>query len=187
MTIGIVLGGGLTRTGTVPLEVKKRIDCALPYLEHKDISKLICSGGYTREGVHTSEAAAMKKYAVKRGADESRIVLEENSLETIGNALFTRAMIPSGVKVVIFTSKSHMKRALMIFRNFFSDVTGVSCNPPMHHIWNWLREFELREAEKVILNVIPKKDMNTAIKILLEHMPMYRRVFKSGKLSQDAR
>lgn len=107
-------------------------------VEHRPV--LILSGGYTsREKPFTSEAKAMKEWLEERFSEEKRksenldpeeielrryaldhIVLEEDSLTTVENALFVRRMLLGAEfskisKVVLVTTRSHGPRSLYLF------------------------------------------------------------------------
>ena len=47
MKLGIVLGGGITKRGKIPLNAKTRIRKALKLLKNNTIQKLILSGNIT--------------------------------------------------------------------------------------------------------------------------------------------
>lgn len=73
-------------------------------------------GGFSEDG--PSEAALLKIFAMKRGVDEERIILEEKARNTYENALYTKDLVESrGYKrILIVTSAYHMKRAQLCFR-----------------------------------------------------------------------
>lgn len=69
-----------------------------------------------------SEAAAMRNYALEAGIDPEVIRLEEESLETIGNALFTKTEVVEPnewERLVVITSESHLPRTLKIFEHVY--------------------------------------------------------------------
>lgn len=65
------------------------------------------------------EARAGAAYLIERGVDPRRILLEESSYDTLGNAFFSRVMhaIPRGFeRVLAITSEFHMPRVEAVFR-----------------------------------------------------------------------
>lgn len=65
------------------------------------------------------EARAGAAYLVARGVDPGRILLEESSYDTLGNAFFSLVLhaIPRGFgRVLVITSEFHMPRVESVFR-----------------------------------------------------------------------
>ncbi|MFK4480948.1 YdcF family protein [Bacillus sp. RC206] len=90
-------------------------------------SKIIVSGGIPAQGI--TEADAMSKWLILKGINKDRIILENKSMDTIENALFTILILEKeGFKnITLVTSASHMRRALTIFNvasNFSNKMNG---------------------------------------------------------------
>lgn len=92
----VVLGGGLTSDGKVPLHTELRIQRAITLykdLKEKEHAKIITlSGGTTHkpnprdeEGFVIWEASAAAKKIIELGVDEEDVYEENFSLDTIGN------------------------------------------------------------------------------------------------------
>ena len=65
-----------------------------------------------------SEAKSMKKYMVSAGIPKKAIVLEEDSMDIVGNAYFTKKNILKPKKwknIILITSDFHMRRTKIIF------------------------------------------------------------------------
>jgi len=82
---------------------------------------LILSGGKTNSDIPYSEAEVMYSYLDSK-LNKSKIIIEDKSLDTIGNAFFTRLIfenIRSINKGYIVSSCYHQRRAEYIFRVCF--------------------------------------------------------------------
>lgn len=110
--------------GWLGITTKERVD---KLLKNKNIFgniSVILSG---RKGARMdykppiTEARAMKKYLEKSGW-QSKIYIEEKSLDTIGNAYFSKQIIDKNGwrKILVITSDYHMKRTRWIFRKIFN-------------------------------------------------------------------
>jgi hypothetical protein len=70
-------------------------------------------------GFPISEARAGAAYLIDRGVDPRRILIEESSYDTLGNAYFSRAIhvAPRGFeRLLVITSAFHMPRVEAVFR-----------------------------------------------------------------------
>lgn len=104
--LGICLAGG-----------KGRIDAAFRLLKEKRISVLLLSG----TSIKTTRAEIVDPYVLKYKVDARQVYLENNSRDTIENAVraapFIHKLTPKSL--LLITSDYHMKRALMIFRSLY--------------------------------------------------------------------
>ena len=120
----IVLGGGVREGGVLPQWVQARFDLALSVSDSEPI--VCCSAGTVHRrppldenGFPWLECAAGARYAVESGCDPSRLLLEPVSLDTIGNAYFSRVLHADRCRwnrLLIITSEFHMPRAEAVFR-----------------------------------------------------------------------
>lgn len=123
-TIIVVLGNRL-ESYKIHEELKGRMDTAislynslLTHLKNTDTVLLLTSGGISNLDVPISEAELMKEYCIKHKINKNCVITETNSLDTIGNAFFTRKIIDtiSNVSdVYIISSCYHMNRTKYIF------------------------------------------------------------------------
>ncbi len=130
----IVLGGGLTLQEQLTDRTSARVETAISAWRDDVAPTLVTSGGFVlRDQCPTSisEAGAMKDYAVDRGVPINVIAVEEESLDTIGNALFTRQIVIRNgwERLKVVTSPDHLLRSLTIFRyvygNYF-EIEGLA-------------------------------------------------------------
>ena len=124
----IILGGGVRKNGTLPIWVLRRIKKAI---EYKDKTKyFITSSAYTinkkpiinKHGFPVNESVKMGELLAKAGINESKILTERWSHDTIGNAYFTRLIHIDQLnlkKILIITSEFHLPRSKAIFEWIF--------------------------------------------------------------------
>lgn len=116
----VVLGGGMLPDGTpAPATLARGAAAAALAREHPEAA-IICSGSH---GVGTkprrSEAASMAELIVANGITRDRIFLEDQSRDTIGNAVYVadrylKAVAPRPLYIV--TSPFHLERSVETFR-----------------------------------------------------------------------
>ena len=121
----IILGEPLTYDGDLGVELTARAEKAIEIFKKKQAKKIIASGGKTspnKKGI--TEAEGMKQYLIGRKIPARSIVKEENSKDTIGNALFTKTKIldsSNWKKILIVTSDYHIPRAKYIFQKILGN------------------------------------------------------------------
>jgi uncharacterized SAM-binding protein YcdF (DUF218 family) len=121
----IVLGGGIHADGSLPSLSRSRLDYALTLREREGVP-LVLTGKWSLlldTPPSRTEASAMRDYALAIGSVAAeQIILEEQSMETIGNAYYikTTVMEPNGwQRAVAVTSEYHTERAEQTFRKVF--------------------------------------------------------------------
>jgi uncharacterized SAM-binding protein YcdF (DUF218 family) len=79
---------------------------------------VLSGGGGLLSGETESEAETARRFFLAMGIEESRLVLEGQSRNTIENAQFTRELLSDGQgQVVLVTSAFHMPRSVGLFRS----------------------------------------------------------------------
>jgi hypothetical protein len=129
----IVPGGGLWDGGQIPPWVANRLDEALRLAEDGYIITLSAGTPYKpppldEAGNPVLESVAGAEYLRKRGFPTERVLIENASYDTIGNAYFSRVMHadPAGFqRLCVITSEFHGPRTEAAFRWVFS-------LPPIH-------------------------------------------------------
>lgn len=112
----IVLGARVKQDGSESLALQHRIDSAAKYLKNNPDTLCIASGGQGDDEPCT-EAEAIRSGLVRRGIDEDRILLEDQSTTTQQNLRFSQALLPeSARRVGIVTNNFHVFRALALAR-----------------------------------------------------------------------
>ncbi len=138
----LILGAQMKANG--PSDVlQRRLDAAVAYLGENPDTKAIVSGG---KGVNepVTEAFGMYEYLVERGIAPDRILLEEESGNTVENLQFSSKFLdPDKDSVVLVTNNFHMFRALGIARKTgYEKISGLAADSyPLMVPNNLLREF----------------------------------------------
>ena len=149
----IVLGGGVTATGTVPDHTKLRLDKAMELLKSYEASSpksqvfiITLSGGTTHKpnptdssGFPISEAQAGAKYLLDAGVPSSQVLEESFSLDTLGNAYFLRVMhVEPGKfsRLVVITNHWHMPRTRAMFTKVFDLPGRAGGRRPLGRRWD---------------------------------------------------
>lgn len=138
----VVLGAQMKQNGP-SVALQRRLDRAYDYLMENPDTLCVVSGGQgSNEPV--SEAQGMRDYLMKRGIEESRIIVEDRSANTQQNLAFSRTLIPAEVtKVGIVTSNFHVYRSIQLARRQgFPEAQGLSATSGIYFLPNnMLREF----------------------------------------------
>ncbi|GGA98885.1 hypothetical protein GCM10011491_28910 [Brucella endophytica] len=109
---------GIVILGANQPRLDQRLAHALPIIQrYKDVPVILSGGGRTI----ALEAQTMHDYLARHGVAEDRLIMEPDSLDTIGNAVFSGlALMKKGIrggKMLLVTSDFHAPRALFLFRS----------------------------------------------------------------------
>ena len=139
----VVLGARIR--GEVPsLTLQYRLDKAYTYLVNNPDTMVIVSGG---QGVGESitEAEAMKRYLVKKGIKENRILLEPRARDTDENLRYAFEIMDGQQEdssSLVVTSSFHVLRSKMIAKDLGRQVGGIGSKTLPYLIPTYyLREF----------------------------------------------
>ena len=138
----IVLGAQMKDSGP-SLVLQFRLDTAIEYLENNPDTICIVSGGQGRNE-SAPEADGMKKYLLEHGISEERIIVENQSSNTIENILYSKKLINSEeASIGIVTNNFHVYRGLALARKQGLATTyGISAPSTATYLPNnMLREF----------------------------------------------
>ena len=108
--------GAQVRVNGPSVVLRHRLDAAVEYLAENPETKCIVSGG---QGVNepVTEAEGMALYLIQHGIAEERILLEDQSGNTLQNMRFSMALIEEPeASVGIVTNDFHLYRAVRIAR-----------------------------------------------------------------------
>lgn len=125
----IVLGYTLTIDGSIPAILKSRLDEAIS-IYHPTDTILVCGKRPPRVMApmrceHMTEAEAMKQYLMLCNIPESRILKEEESATTFGNALFSRLNLLEGIttysQIIVISNEFHIPLVKYCFDKVLGD------------------------------------------------------------------
>lgn len=117
----IVLGGGISSDGQLPLQSKARVDLAVKLAKPYG-TPIIFSGRWSLLLSYTparSEAKAMIEYARPKVQRTCPLYMEDASLDTIGNAYFSARHYlerESWKRLVVITSDLQVERAIFVWK-----------------------------------------------------------------------
>jgi uncharacterized SAM-binding protein YcdF (DUF218 family) len=132
----VVLGGGMLPDGTPAPATLARAEAAADLARARNDAAIICSGSHgVGRKPKRSEAASMADLIVERAIDRERIFLEDQSRDTIGNAVhvadrYLAAIPPRPIYLV--TSPFHLERSVETFRLVLGptwQIEGVASAP----------------------------------------------------------
>lgn len=167
----MVLGGGHSADGLrLGERSRERVIRAVRVFGEVGADSLICSGAYAialATPPPRTEAALMAELAVARGIPREAIVLEEQSLDTIGNIAVAGATILPRLgpeRVWLVTSDYHLRRVRYLVRwlwrarvpvDFESAPAGIS---PIARLKRAIREHVLLRKARKLLREFPEGD-----------------------------
>ena len=132
----VVLGGGMLPDGTPAPATEARGAAAAQLAQEHPDAAIICSGSHgVGRRPRRSEAAVMAELIVANGIQRDRLFLEDQSRDTIGNAVYVAERYLSGVAprpVYVVTSPFHLERSVETFRLVLGpnwDIEGVRSAP----------------------------------------------------------
>lgn len=110
-TIAVVLGNRINDDGSLTKRMVQRLELALSLDKEMDIEYFVVSGGVANPKVDFSEAYAMKKYLVEKGMNIDKIIVEDKSLSTSQNAIYTYKILENYEfnKIVVVSSYEHFR------------------------------------------------------------------------------
>jgi hypothetical protein len=114
----LIPGGGLVDNGELPRWVTARLDRALALREDELLLMPLSAGTPHRRRMQL-EAVQAARYLLERGVAAESVLVEAVSLDTIGNAWFSRVLHAEPRKLrrlLVVTSAFHMARCEAAFR-----------------------------------------------------------------------
>ena len=116
----VVLGFQLNSDGTIKEELEERLKVALSNSEKYPNAYIVCTGGGTAtENPDATEAGRMAEWLEAKGVDPSRIIVEDESLTTAQNAIYTFDILeeqyPTVEQIAIISSDYHIATGTLLF------------------------------------------------------------------------
>ena len=116
----VCLGYQLNSNGTMREELIERLKVLLAASEKYPNALIACTGGPTASGSPAAtEAGRMAEWLEERGVDPSRLIVEDRSLTTAQNALYTVGILaeryPQVRQIAIISSDYHIPTGILLF------------------------------------------------------------------------
>ena len=116
----VVLGFQLNPDGTIKEELEERLKVALSNSEKYPNAYIVCTGGGTAaENPDATEAGRMAEWLEAKGVDPSGIIVEDQSLTTAQNAIYTFDILeeqyPTVEQIAIISSDYHIATGTLLF------------------------------------------------------------------------
>ena len=116
----VALGFQLEPDGTMRDELIERLKVVFNSAEKYPNAYIVCTGGGTAsENENATEAGEMAKWLVSNGIDKNRVIVEDNSLTTAQNAIFSYDILttqyPDVKYIAIVSSDYHIATGTLLF------------------------------------------------------------------------
>ena len=116
----IVLGFQLNPDGSMKDELVERLTVAKTSAEKYPNALIVCTGGGTASGnPEATEAGEMAKWLTGNGVDPQRVIVEDRSLTTAQNAIYTYWILteqyPQVKQLAIVSSDYHIATGMLLF------------------------------------------------------------------------
>ena len=117
----VVLGFQLEPDGTMREELIERLKVVLNSAKKYPNAYIVCTGGGTAsENETATEAGEMSKWLIENGIGKNRIIIEDNSVTTAQNAIFSYDLLTTqytSVKyLAIVSSDYHIATGTLVFK-----------------------------------------------------------------------
>jgi vancomycin permeability regulator SanA len=180
--LAVVLGGGLDADGRPAPSTRARAHRAAQLARERPELMLICSGDRQAgapEGT-PSEAAQMRDLIAGFGIAAERVVLEDESRDTLANAVLTaarhlRELEPRPLSVI--TSPFHLERATETFRHVLGyrwQVMAIASDETDDDVARAARETRYLQETTAFFSGIRPGDLESIAARLRDRSPEYR-------------
>ena len=115
----IILANEMDSQGNLNRESNARLRLGSSLFKDAESNKIICCGWDYRPDSDLEIGVAMKNEAIRLGIPGENIIVECNSRDTVGDALFTKRLIVepnSWKRLLVVTSDYHVDRTAIIFQ-----------------------------------------------------------------------
>lgn len=145
----LVLGAGI-RGENLTTTLRDRLNAAIKYMDETNFKGDIIVSGGQGPGESITEAEAMRRYLVKEGINNDKIILENKSTNTFQNFKYTKEKIEDEEKidivnadVTVITTDFHALRSSIIAkRNGYENIRFYSSNTEWYLVPSmYAREF----------------------------------------------
>jgi len=163
----VVLGKGISEDGTITKEAERSIEKAVELFKSSRFNIIVMSGRWAYSLDYTpskTEAHAMKEYAVKLGIPAKKVFVEDKSLDTLGNAYYTKKLLENMgnvTSITVVTVDFHNARARYIFEKIFGSKTKLNFISSNTDYLDTETTKKHRQHEEITLAVIKRLLDNT--------------------------
>ena len=117
----VALGFQLEPDGTMREELIQRLNVVLNSAKKYPNCYVVCTGGGTAaENESATEAGEMAKWLIEKGIDKKRVIVEDKSITTAQNAIFTYDILtmqyPKVKQIAIISSDYHIATGELLFK-----------------------------------------------------------------------
>lgn len=116
--VAVVLGGGLENDGGPNAATLARADAAARLATERDVALIVAGSHGNGARPEITEAEHLARRITEQGVSGSRIFIEDQSRDTVSNAVFVAERYLVGIAprpLIIVTSPFHMARSLATF------------------------------------------------------------------------
>ena len=137
--------------------LQDRLDKALEYLETEPDMTVVVSGGQGPDE-HISEARAMADYLMEQGIEQERILLEDQSHNTVQNLTLTRQLLDElgydlEQDIVVVSNGFHLTRVRMLWERVWEEDNLSTLAAPSSHVPSRLKMY-LREPLALVKSFV---------------------------------
>ena len=137
----VVLGFELNADGTMQDELIGRLTVALECAKQYPNAYVVCTGGGTAaQNPSVTEGGLMGEWMLEHGLEESRLIVEDQSMTTAENARNSYRILlndyPQVNSVVLVSSSYHIPWGAVLFEASFLKTASEQQTPEMHVISN---------------------------------------------------
>lgn len=116
----VALGFQLNPDGSMKDELRERLNVVLNSANKYPNAYIVCTGGGTAsENPDATEAGVMASWLIENGIDDDRVIVEDKSVTTAQNAIYTFDILadkyPVITKLVIVSSDYHIATGTLLF------------------------------------------------------------------------
>jgi vancomycin permeability regulator SanA len=123
--VAVVLGNKVNQDGTLSKRLQARVDESLKLFNDSLVNKILVSGGLGLEGHF--EGQKMADYLVFHGVPKSKVIIDNQGVNTWATAENTRQFFDVNDSIVIVTQFYHYSRCKLAFkRHGFEHITGAT-------------------------------------------------------------
>ena len=186
----VVLGGGLLPDGSPDAATVRRAEAAAALAVERPQAAVIASGGgpLPSEPQHAAasmrplgpEAGHIARILRERGVDPARISIEDESMDTVGNAVLTAArylkdLSPRPLRLV--TSPFHARRAAWAFERALPgwEIQPHFSSEGPEDVARRLNEPAFHLNNQELIDGVPSGDLAAMFARLVTRWPEYRR------------